>query len=254
METRVLEELGLTEGEIKAYLALLRMGQSAAGAIAMESGVSRSKIYLVLDKLEKKGLASHGDRRGVRCFFAVEPSKIRDYLSEKKEELERIESDFERFLPKLEAYHKGAGKGHFVSVYQGVKGLKVAHEHIYMKLGKGDSYVAIGAPGLSAWKGTERFWQKDHLRRAAAGIGCRILFNADVDKAVPRDRNRQPLCEARYMPIGMVTPAEIEVFKDTTLLITISEEPVVIEIVSQEIANSFRAYFDQFWKKSNPFR
>jgi hypothetical protein len=69
-----------------------------------------------------------------------------------------------------------------------------------------------------------------------------------------KDRNSQPLCEARHMPIGMITPAEIEVYKDTTLVITITTEPICIEIVSQEVADSFKAYFDQFWRRSKPFR
>lgn len=254
METKVLEKLGLTEGEIRAYLALLRLGQSAAGPIAMESRVSRSKIYLVLDKLEKKGLASHADKRGVRHFQAVEPAKLRDYLAEKEGELRSLEAELERFLPRLEEYHKSAGKSHFVAVYQGFRGLQVAHEHIYLKLKRGDSYFVLGAPGGRVWKDSERFWQKDHARRAESGIGCRILFNADVDKGVLDDRNGKPLCEARYMPVGIVTPAEVEVYKDTTLIITISQEPVAIEIVSQDIANSFKSYFSQFWKKSRPLR
>lgn len=254
METGVLRELGLTEGEIKAYLTLLRLGSSAAGAVARESGISRSKIYLVLDKLEKKGMASHVEQRGVKYFQPVEPSKIRDYLKERKEKLENLEGDLERFLPRLEAFHKGAGAGQTVSVYLGFKGMRVAHEHVYLKLRRGDEYYALGAPSGRSWKGMERYWEKDHQRRAASAIKCKILFNADVDRSVLEDRNGRPLCEARYMPIGMVTPAEIEVFGDTTLIITISDEPVTVEIVSREISRSFKSYFDQFWKRSKSFR
>ena len=54
MNIKILEEIGLTPGEIKVYLALLKIGQSSTGAIANESQVSRSKIYTILDKLAKK--------------------------------------------------------------------------------------------------------------------------------------------------------------------------------------------------------
>ncbi len=254
MDSRTLERIGLTPGEIKAYLALLRLGTSAAGAIAKRSGVSRSKIYMILDKLEKKGLSSHLDRRGVRYFQAVEPGKIRDYLRDRREELEGIEKEFNAFLPKLQAYHRQQEEVQNVSIYQGLKGLRVAHEHMYLKLGRGDRYCVIGAPGSEVWAELDRFWVLDHRKRAAAGIGCDILFNADVDPKILEHRNGQPLCEARYMPIGMVTPAEIEVYKDTTLIITITAEPISIEIVSREIADSFRAYFGQFWKRAKPLR
>jgi DNA-binding MarR family transcriptional regulator len=254
MDARTLERIGLTKGEIKAYLALLKLGPSAAGAVAKHSGVSRSKVYMILDKLEKKGMASHVEKRGVQHFQAVEPSKISDYLSERREELERLQKEFAIFLPQLEAYHKAQGTVQNITVYQGYKGLKVSHEHLYLKLKRGDGYHVIGAPGADAWKNMEGFWLADHRRRVAEGIGCRILFNADVEKKILEHRNRQQRCEARYMPIGMVTPAEIEVYADTTLLITISTEPISVEIISQEIADSFRAYFDQFWKRSKPLR
>jgi predicted transcriptional regulator len=252
MDSAILERIGLTHGEIKAYLALLRLGSSTAGGVSKQAGVSRSKIYMIMDNLEKKGLASHVDKRGVRHFQPVEPSKITDYLKERKEELETLEMDFQKFLPQLEVYHKDAQKGHHVTVYQGLKGLKVAHEHIYLKLRKGDEYYVLGVPVTAHWKAIDNWWVKDHKRRAAAGIGCRLLFNAGSDERVVASRNKTPLCQARYMPNDVRTPSEIEVYKDTTLIIMISEDPVSIEIVSQEIADSFRAYFEQFWKRSKP--
>lgn len=252
MEAKTLERIGLTKGEVKAYLALLKLGPSPAGMVAKHSGVSRSKVYMILDKLEKKGMASHVERCGVLAFAAVEPSKISDFLSERRDELERLQKEFTAFLPQLEAFHKAGGNVQNITVYQGYKGLRVSHEHLYLKLKKGDEYHVIGAPGLAPWRNMEGFWIADHKRRVAEGIGVKILFNADVEKKVLEHRNRQRHCEARYMPIGMVTPAEIEIFGDTTLIITISAEPISIEIVSKEIADSFRAYFQQFWKRSKP--
>jgi predicted transcriptional regulator len=253
MEAKTLERIGLTKGEIRAYLALLKMGPGPAGAVAKNAEVSRSKIYLILDKLEKKGMASHVEKSGVHHFQAVEPSKIKDYLKEKREELEGLEQEFNDFLPRLESYFRQQGARQNVTIYQGFRGLRVAHEHIYLKLKKGDEYYALGAPETGMWKPLDWFWERDHRRRAKEGIGCKILFNANVSKNILRHRNSQRLCEARYMPTGMMTPAEIEVYKDTTLIITISAEPISIEIVSQEIADSFRSYFGQFWKRSKPF-
>jgi len=252
MEVKTLERIGLTPGEIKAYLALLKAGPSSTGGIARHSGVSRSKIYLIMDNLEKKGLASHVDRSGVRYFQAVEPSKIRDYLKEKQGELETLGKEFEKLLPKLEAYHKHAAPAHNITVYQGMKGLRVAHEHSYLKLGRGEEYFILGVPQYPGWDRI-RYWQTDHRRRAAAGIGCRLLFNSGADRKILKNRNSFPLCDARYMPIDIDTPAYFMIYKDTVLLIIPSSDPISIEIVSHEVADSFKAYFDEFWKRSRPF-
>src|SRR3990167_3898812 len=102
MDIRILEELGLTKGEIKVYLALLKISPTSTGLLAKESQVSRSKLYIILDKLEKKGLASHIEKENITYFSASEPSRIKVYLKEKEDKLKELQLDFENFLPELE--------------------------------------------------------------------------------------------------------------------------------------------------------
>jgi len=52
---RVLRELGLTEYETDTYLALLKSGTLTASEVSEQSNVPYSKIYEVLNALEKKG-------------------------------------------------------------------------------------------------------------------------------------------------------------------------------------------------------
>lgn len=51
----ILKNLGFTEYEAKAYLALLTNAPSTGYAVAKNSGVPRSKIYEVLDNLTSRG-------------------------------------------------------------------------------------------------------------------------------------------------------------------------------------------------------
>jgi HTH-type transcriptional regulator, sugar sensing transcriptional regulator len=59
---RILQNLGFTEYEAKAYIALLQKSPMSGYAIALNSGVPRSKIYEVIEGLVGRGeiLASHG--------------------------------------------------------------------------------------------------------------------------------------------------------------------------------------------------
>jgi HTH-type transcriptional regulator, sugar sensing transcriptional regulator len=59
---KILQNLGFTEYESKAYIALLQKAPLSGYAIALNSGVPRSKIYEVLEGLVGRGevLASHG--------------------------------------------------------------------------------------------------------------------------------------------------------------------------------------------------
>ena len=252
MDTKILEEIGLTAGEIKTYLALLRLGSSSTGRIAKESGVSRSKVYMILDKLEKKGLVSHVEQRGVIYFQAAEPEKIKEYIRKKEEGLKKLEKGLEKFLPQLEGLQKLAGKIQKVTVYQGLKGMITAHEHTYMKLKRGEEYFYLGIPAFQP-KVHHIYWKKDHVRRVRAGIVVKLLFNRDTDPEVLRNRNKFKGCDARYMPPGIKTPAWFCGYKDVTVIGVARENPIVIEIISQEVADSFRSYFEVFWKMSKPF-
>lgn len=55
------------------------------------------------------------------------------------------------------------------------------------------------------------------------------------------------------MPTSIKTPAMFLMYKDTVVIATQYPAVLAIEITSQEIANSFRAYFEEYWKRSRLF-
>lgn len=139
-----------------------------------------------------------------------------------------------------------------VLVSHGMKALMQAHEKTYQKLKKGEEYVYLGVPKYQPEE-QHQYWVKDHQRRAQAGIKCRLLVNKDTDKKVLISRNGFPGCDARYMPTDIKTPSYINIYKDTVMMAIPKKNPVVIEIHNQEIADSFKAYFEEFWKRSKKF-
>ena len=56
------------------------------------------------------------------------------------------------------------------------------------------------------------------------------------------------------MPLPVKTPAWIMGYKDVTVIGLQSNDGMAIEIINQEIADSFKAYFEEFWKRSTPFK
>ena len=78
MNEKILEEIGLTKGEIRVYLTLLKIGETTTGKIIEEAQISSGKIYEILDKLIKKGLASYVIKDKTKYFNAVSPNRILD--------------------------------------------------------------------------------------------------------------------------------------------------------------------------------
>ena len=85
---------------------------------------------------------------------------------------------------------------------------------------------------------------------SALVVFIRGLFNKDTDLKVLKNRNSYKGIDSRYMPSNLKSPACFMTYKDTTVIILQSPIAIAVEIVNQEITDSFQAYFDEFWKKS----
>ena len=56
MDNQILKEIGLSEGEIKVYLALLKLGEAKKTELARQARVSSSKVYEICGRLQNKGI------------------------------------------------------------------------------------------------------------------------------------------------------------------------------------------------------
>src|SRR3989344_6582669 len=96
-----IKEAGLTDGEGKVYLALLKLGSTTSGPIIEESKVANSIIYRLLDSLIEKGLASYIIKEKTKYFTAAQPKKIVEYLEERKQKIEDNKESINKLLPQL---------------------------------------------------------------------------------------------------------------------------------------------------------
>jgi len=86
-----LQRIGLTEYEAKAYLTLLRDHLNSASKLSEKSGVPRTKIYSVLESLERKGWIRIYS--GIPLLFrAVEPREV----------FKKVKKDYEEFLGSIQ--------------------------------------------------------------------------------------------------------------------------------------------------------
>ncbi len=88
--TKALKEYGLSDNEIKVYLALIKLGESAVQKIAKNSGLPRTTCYHLLESLEQKGLVGFVMKDSRKYFSPAQPSKLVENLEEKKKIIEEI--------------------------------------------------------------------------------------------------------------------------------------------------------------------
>ena len=247
MDTKVLENIGLTGGEVRVYLALIRLGPSTTGPITDKSKVASSKIYHLLERLLQKGLISYIIKDKTRYYQAEDPAKIRGYMKKKEAQLQEQKQAMDILIPQLQFQKQGEQEKSDAQIYKGFLGIQAIADHMYETLREGDTFYNIGIPSFQEEKYHE-YWHEDHKKRVKGRIKCKMLFNKDAPKEVLDNRNKYWGCDARYLPFSIKTPSWILMYKDVSVIILQSNEPMAIEIKNRQITNSFKQYFDAFWK------
>lgn len=249
MDTKILQDIGFTEGESKVYFALVKLGLTKTGLLAKEAGVSSSKVYKILDRLEKKGVVGHVLKGDVKYFSASDPKRIINYIEEKEKDLEGKKEEIKKIIPQIDFALKESGLKSEAAIYEGFKGVTNLFRNLIDELNKGDTYCVLGAtygevPGLRA------FFHNHHSRRAEKGIKLKMLAYEEIRENIESPTKKN--AEIRYLPQYLTTKMEIVIYKNKSFIVLWTKSPVGFLIESEEATKSFKAYFDTFWKVAKP--
>ncbi len=246
-----LRRAGLTEGEIRVYVALLGAGESTTGSIVKASGVSSSKVYPILDRLAAMGLVSYIRKGKTKHFKSTSPVKILEMLEKRKERIDEQRKEIERILPSLLAREKKKRGGNEAAVYEGYKAVKTFYRALLRESGKGDERLVFGArSGYPVAVGAQNFFKSFHRAWVKKGLKTRLIFNEDLrGKKSVRFFADIPRTEVRFLP--HVTMSSIGIQGDCVdMLIWTRENAILFVIRSREVARTFREYFEILWKSA----
>lgn len=244
MKTRILEEIGLTPGETKTYLALLKTGESSTGRIAKESQVSRSKLYSILDKLSKKGLVGSLKKGKINYFKAMEPRRILYFLEEKNKKFIEQREIIKKIIPELES--KQRMEKTEATLYEGIKAIKNFYLNILDELSSGETYQVIGANYGENWPGIKEFFENYHKQRSNRGIKVKMLANHDAKNELVKTTFLNS--EIRFLPQYLMSNMTIVFYKDKSFIFFLSENPIGLLMKNEESTKGFQSYFNAFWK------
>jgi predicted transcriptional regulator len=238
MNEEVLREIGFSMNEAKVYIALLELGSSTAGGIAKKSKVHRTNVYDALEGLTKKGAAAHFLKNGVKYYEATDPDNLMNLLKEKEWALQSI-------MPQLKLMHQFVNIKTDAYVYEGIKPVK---EILNEFLNKKEPIMVFGVPSHAPEK-FEPFLSLYHKKRANAKIPMRHIYNFGGQERV-KELNKMKYTEARYFPKEFVTPASTHVCGDEVVFIIWEDPILVIQIKNQDMADSYKKYFELLWSMS----
>jgi len=240
----LLRGIGLTDSEIKVYLALLELGESSKGPIVEKSGVASSKIYELLGKLTEKGLVSTVIKSGVKYYESAPASRILDYMRDKEKKLVEQEEELKKIIPYLESRRLVEMVGTEVQVFKGMKGAETAFNDILKELKKGEEYTVMGISKFTPH--FKLFIEKFHKKRASEGIKCKIIVN-ELAKDIGKELKKNKLTKVRYLRKELFTPVVFIIYNNKTL-ISIGLDEVFITIKSKNLTEGMKAYAEYLWE------
>jgi HTH-type transcriptional regulator, sugar sensing transcriptional regulator len=234
----ILREIGLTNTEVKVYLALLDLGSGLAGEITKKSEVNRTNVYDALERLMEKGLATYVISANRKVFEAVTPERLKEILEEKTNKLNKI-------LPQLKQIYKESKTKEEATIFKGKKGIKSVFEDV---LKENKEVYVYGAESRFAdmFPAYQKHWND---RRAKQKIKLSIIFNEKVKEKKIKEKLK--LTKMKFIPKNYNFPATIMIYGDKVVTTNWTTPPIAFQIKSKGTAKSNLSFFNILWKISN---
>lgn len=244
MDTSILRKIGLTENEIKVYLDLLKSGTSTAYDVSKRTAIYRVHVYDKLEQLMDKGLVTHIYRGAKKFFQATNPSKLKQYIEDKKKELELQEDAVDSILPELEKMLNLPKEDTLVEVFKGNEGLKYFLKDI-IKVGK-----EVLITGIDDQKYQEslpifmkqyfRDLKKNNIKERVLTINRKGIFLFNKDMAT--------VTKYRFLESKQFNPTNTFVYGDKVVIVTWGSPVTAVMIKNKEMTETYKNHFEHLWK------
>ncbi len=248
MDSKILEQIGLTSNEVKVYLTLLNLKQSGATEISKKCGLFRTLVYDILTKLIEKGLVSHIIKSKKRVYIASNPQRLLELLKEKEELIKKI-------LPELDVLFEKPAEECLVEQYEGKEGAKSVIEDAFNDAlsGKikeflffgstGDAIETIGYYYMHMVKKAEKM--KLPYKIDFRGVWSSKLKTMEVLESIGKKENHR-FFSKEYEP---TTP--VIIYGNKVVFMGGINKTFTILVQNKELAKSFKHYFEFIWDNSS---
>ena len=235
MDTKILQEFGLTDKEALIYLTLLREKVCNASKLARLTKIQRTTVYLELDNLIQKGLVSYVIKNSKRYYQSASPDKLIEILETKKAQIKSI-------LPELKNLSRAISPFK-IEVYEGKEGIKTFYQDILNSNTK--ELLAFGVTG-NAFKILEFEFPHFAKKFLKAGLQVRYLANKSSESLLaelPKNRVR-----IKYLPEQYSSEVTTIIYGNKIALQSLIKENIfVILIEDEKLFKGYKNYFDFMW-------
>lgn len=251
MDNELLQKIGLSEDEGKAYQFLLGQRDATAGEVIKNTGLKRGTSYNVLKSLATKNLIKENTTAKVVRFSVNHPIEIQARLDEQAQALLEQKNTLAAILPGLVSqYNLTQGKPN-IRFYEGIDGIKKIYDDI-LTVGENFYTVRRGRKliiELEEEKQIKALTEEFIKKRIARKMQVLILTPTDLypNDAVRRQQTKNDgarLMERVWVDTALYdAPVEISVYGNRVAIISFGSETVGMIIESPQISQALRQLF-----------
>jgi len=242
LESKKLEELGLSKNESLIYLFLLKYGETTTGSIIKGTHLANSRVYESLNSLIEKGLVSYNVQKNGKHFSAQSPSKFSELEEQRMKKINEI-------LPFLNQLKNTESKETTTAVYEGFEGFKTAFKRIVDDCPKNEEIYILGFSEPKTKSDSLRLFLSNlNNKSALKKQKLKVILENSVKNTLGKDREKEKYTQVKYLPDGYITPCAMDIFQDYLYIFLWEEKPFVFMIKNKPIAESFKQYFNLLWK------
>lgn len=246
MKLENLKELGLSEGQISVYNAVLELGISTLNKIQEKTGIERRNIYDILNKLIEKGFITYTIEKGKKTFQCVHPNKIAEEIKNKQEALKELKAQ----IPQMASLFEIKKPEIRAEVFRGNEAMKALLEE---SLNYKTSYWIGGNSGVESTplKNWFKHWMDRRVKKKHMMYDL-VDYGTFLEGLRPKDIETHKKNYYKYyaLPKQLRSPMVVVIFGNKVAQILWRKKSFAFVLESKEIKESFMKYFNYFWKES----
>lgn len=237
-----LKSFGLSENEAKVYMALLELGEANIAQLTKKSNVNRSTVYLAINSLKEKGLASSIKKRK-NLFYAEDPRKMIDNLKKKTAELEKS-------MPNFLAAFALLDKKPDIRYFEGESGIKEIYKDILNT--PNSEMLAWYSNDYKPFFDEKFFFDFFIPERKKNKIWLRAIYPENEDMRKLAGNNEIHLRQTRFIDNDNFNlESELALYDKNKLAIISYKDKLGIIITSKSIFNTLKSIFEVMWDNAS---
>jgi len=246
---KFLTTIWLKHKESQVYIITYQYWQLSAWAIAKHTGIARSSVYDIASTLIKKWFlkttikrSSHqkNEKSNTKNFVAIDPHDIYTKLHEKKNILENQAETCFSLLPSFEKIRSFTWDIPNIQYHEWKESLT----YFFKKIAEADySYSIFSVDDLIKHIFFDLDELYSHLSHIHVSWAKRIVIDTPLSrKYVSMQKNKN--IQRKFLPQWYDLQAEITLYNDTLLQISLWEQPSILQIPHKTFYTAQKTIFD----------